>query len=272
MKRAMSRSSHIRGRLFFWRVPYGKLKKNKHMKTKTLIMGFLSVCMLFTSCENDELAINPSSNITTESFTASNITELDVESVFKVYITFSDTEESVTVEANENLHDIIDIVQDGSRLNIALERNSNIRGEVVLNVYIKTQYIDKISADGASSVAFENILAGNNLNLRISGASQFTGSLEVDELHANLYGASQINLTGSSNSFNIVASGASRMTGFGFETNTLTTDLEGASMVSITVNESMDITAREASMVNYKGDAEITKQQLTDASVIVNRN
>ena len=84
-----------------------------------------------------------------------------------------------------------------------------------------------VKAKRASLIEFENLLETSLLDLEITDAAKVSGSIEVDDLVAKLTGASILQISGNSNSFDIDATGASEMTGFDFATNTLKTDLKG---------------------------------------------
>lgn len=252
----------------FNRIPL-KVHVLNEVKTKVFLLAILGLGFIFTSCEKDDFNVAPSTKVTVTSFSASNISQLDVSDVFNVYVSFSKTEESVQVEASENIHHLIEMSQSGNELIVGLRRNSRISGIPVLNVYIKTATLSKVKAEGAAAIEFENLLATSHLDVKITGAAKVSGSIEVENLVAKLTGASILQISGNSNSFDIDARGASQMTGFDFATNTLKTDLTGASNISLVVNEKLDVTASGASNVRYKGNGIIENQYLKDASEIV---
>jgi hypothetical protein len=238
------------------------------MKTKVILLAVLSLGFIFTSCQKDDLNVVPSSKITTTNFSATGITELDVSDIFKVYVTFSETEESVQVEANENLHQAIEMSQSGNKLIVGLQKNTNISGTPVLNVYIKTSALNKLSAIGASTILFQNKLVSNKLVINLEGAALLNGEVEVNELISDLLGASEMTVSGSADLLEVKAEGASKMRDFNFNTDNLDAYLYGASEVSVTVNQKLDVTASGASNVYYKGSGVVENQNLSDSSKI----
>ena len=239
------------------------------MKTKVILLAILGLGFIFTSCEKDDFNVVPSAKVTTTNFPASGISQLDVSDVFNVYVSFSATEEFVQVEANENLHSLIEMSQSGNKLIVGLQKNTSISGAPVLNIYIKTTSLTKVKAEGASFVEFENLLETSQLDVEITGASKVSGNIEVVDLVANLTGASILDFSGNSNSFDIDASGASEMYDFDFVSNTLNANLDGGCTISLAVNEKLNVRASGASNVFYKGNGVIESQNLSDASRIV---
>jgi hypothetical protein len=242
------------------------------MKTKTIFLAILSLGLFFTSCDDDDFNIIPSDKITTEEISVSNFNKLDVSSPFQVQITFSETEESVVVEANENLHQEIDVNVKDDKLYISLHDNTTISGTPVLNVYIKTSTLNKVAAEGASIIEFQNPLNTNIFEIEMEGACTFTGQLHVDEFYSQLIGASKMNISGNTDTFDINAEGASGMKDFDFACDNLNADLYGASNISLTVNQTLDVSASGASNVYYKGSGIIESQNLSDTSKIVKMN
>lgn len=256
----------------FNRIPL-KVNILNEVKTKVILLAILSLGIIFTSCVKDDFDVVPSTKVTTTDFSASGISQLEVSNVFKVYVSFSETEESVQVEASANVHSLIEMSQVGNKLIVDLHKNTTFpSGAPVLNVYIKTATLSKVKATGTAFVEFENLLDRSQLDLEITGAAAVSGSIEVDDLLAQLTGAAKLDISGNSNSFDIDAEGASEMTGFDFATNTLKTDLKGGSNISLVVNQKMEVSARGGSKVRYKGNGIIDKQYLSDASQIVNMN
>lgn len=239
------------------------------MKTKVILVAILGLAFIITSCEEDNFNVVPSAKITTANFSASNISELDVSDVFKVYVIFSQTEESVQVEANENIHHLIKMRQSGNKLIVGLNENTNISGALVLNIYIKTATLTMVKAERTSSIEFENLLETSQLELEINDAAKVSGSIEVDDLVAKLIGIAKLDISGNSDSFDIDAAGASEMTGFDFATKNLKANLNGSCNISLTIDQKLDVTASGTSNVFYKGNGVIEKQNLKDASKIV---
>ena len=239
------------------------------MKIKNLLFAVITMGLLGTSCEKDNY-ITPNGNVTTISKTLSGYNELEVSDQFTVYITFSDTIESIEVEANANLHAHINVFRLNDRLIINLDNEVNItNGNAVLNIYITTKELDAFYGVGAASIELQNTLTVNNLEIELTGASNFNGTVAVDQLNSKLTGASNLSLTGSSNSFEIDAKGGSNLKEFDFETNFLFADLEGGCNLYLTVQSELDVNANGASNVYYKGNGVIIQQHLSGGSQIV---
>lgn len=240
------------------------------MKTKSILVLLLAMSIAFTSCKKNENYVTPSGNVTTQSKPITGFNALDISDQFKVYVTFSATEESVNIEADDNLQSYIQVSKNNDRLVVKLDDNINIReGEATLNIHVSIIDLEKIEGAGATSFYFQNGLIGNELELNLTGACSLTGLVNLNQLNATITGSSNLSITGTTETFKIDATGASNMEGYGFETYKLEADLEGASNLNLTVHEKMDVKASGASTVYYKGNGFVNSQNLSGASEII---
>lgn len=237
------------------------------MKTLRLntLLALIAIGLLFGACNK---TIIPSGNLTTKQYSITDYSKLDVSAAINATVEFSSTEESIVIQTDDNIQDYIKVEKKNDALIIGFEDDVNISGISTINAIIKTSEVSKFVLSGASKVTLENQLTTNNVNIDLSGASNFIGNVDVQSLACNLSGASKVDLSGSSNSFSLDASGASRIGNYDFETKTFTAKLSGASSASLTVSDGINIEASGASSLSYKGDATINQQSLSGASTV----
>ncbi len=241
------------------------------MKTKSILLVLFALGILFTSCEKYD-DVTPSNQVTTVNKNITGYSQLNVSDPFKVYVTFSDSEESIRIEANSNLQQYITCEKQSNQLVIYLSNNVNIEGSAVLNVYITTKQLDAFYAAGASTIQLQNELNATDVTIDLTGASTFSGTMFVKELYADLTGASNLNIEGSSDSIDLEAYGASNMKDYGFETDNFTCDLEGGCQAYLTIQQTLNVRANGASNVYYKGNGVVNSQDLSGGSSIQKMN
>jgi hypothetical protein len=241
------------------------------MKTKSILAVLFAVGVLFTSCKkNDD--VTPSNNVTTVNKAITGYSQLNVSDPFKVYVTFSDTEESIQIEANQNLQQYITCEKKNNQLVIDLDDKIDIKGTSTLNVYITTKQLDAFDAAGATTIQLQNELNAGNVSIKLSGACTFSGTMFVNELNADITGASNLNISGTSASVELDADGASNMKDYGFETNNFTCNLIGGCDAYLTVQQNLKVKAKGACNIYYKGTGTVSSQDLTGGSSIQKMN
>jgi hypothetical protein len=235
------------------------------MKTKTIFTILIGISTLLTSCDKD---IIPSGEVTIEQKSITGYNAIDVSDALKVKVIFSETEEKVEIETNENLHKYIIVENVSDHLVIRLQNHIDIEGDAVLNVYVTTKGVTGFFASDASRIILNDTLIADNININLSDASRFNGILEVENLTVKVQDASSIKLAGHADSYYAIASDASQIKDYEFETRYLNIKLSDASNAKLTVLEKMDVVASDASSLYYKGDGIIGSLHISDASVI----
>lgn len=236
------------------------------MKTKSIRIVIALVCGLLSSCEYE--TIRASRHVTKREVNYSDFNGIKVSNAFNAYITFSDTEEKIEIEANENLHDNVVLKIEGNDLIVKLKKHTIVGGKVTLNVFITTKRITHFDISGASNLTLENALVAENASIELSGASEFYGELRVNRLEVDTSGASRIELFGSTGYLDASLKGSSELRDYDFTVEELDIRLSGASDAYLRVTESIDIRASGASTLNYKGGAVVNNKNLSGASKI----
>lgn len=237
------------------------------MRTKSIIIVLILALGVLTSCDHE--SIRASDEVSSLDYAIPEYSTLKVSNAFNTYVTFSDTEESVRIEANENLHDRIIVKRDGNALIIKLKSLTSVRGNATLNAYIVTKDISNFDIAGASKLTLENVWNGNNGRIELSGASNFNGEVAVDRLNLDMTGASSLDLYGTASALDADLAGSSDIRDFDLTVKDLKMDMSGASEAYLSISESIDIQASGASSLKFKGDAKITYKRLSGASEIV---
>jgi len=142
------------------------------------------------------------------------------------------------------------------------------RGDKKLRAYISFKSLDKLTASGASDVRVTGIIKTNELNIIMSGASDFEGAIEVNSLTIDLNGASDMSVTGSATNLKVEASGASEFKGYDMQTDNCSAKASGASDIKVTVNKELSAQASGASGVYYKGSGVIRDLKSNGASSV----
>ncbi|MEN1785049.1 MAG: head GIN domain-containing protein [Bacteroidota bacterium] len=235
------------------------------MKTK-MSFGLLATILLITACNSETIRV--SDTITTETYAFSDYSTLQISGDMDAFVQFSDSVEQIEIETNENLQDKIIVSKDGNTLRIRLEDNIGIKGNATMKAYITTANISGYRISGDSSVALENTLSTDEVSVNLSGNSNFSGQLAVNTLDVDLQGDSECNVFGTARSVNAAIQGDSELKDYDLNVNDLVIDLSGDSEAFLSVSNTIDVNASGDSELNYRGDAEITRQRLSgDAKV-----
>jgi hypothetical protein len=222
---------------------------------------------------DDGETLQGSGNVVSEQVALADFTEIEAQSAFDLEITQSDTF-AVTVRADDNILDLLDVSKSGDTLRLGLERGVSLRGDVTLEATITMPDLEGLKLSGASRASVSGFRSSGRLDINLSGASRVDGDLEAGEVDIRLSGASRVDgdleagdvdidasgasrvvLEGSATGLILEGSGASSLDLADFTVNTAEVELNGASEATVNVQERIDpVDVSGASRLRYLGD------------------
>jgi len=185
---------------------------------------------------------------------SSNFEAVEVSQGLDLYITQSNTT-SITVEADENLHHIIQTEVQGSTLKIYA--TENIRRAASRKIFLNVETIALIQSNSGSDVFSKNTIEVDELTLNSSSGSDIELSVKTNTLHCNASSGSDINLKGTTNI--LIADAASGSDIRAYRLNAKTSKVTASSGADISINTSKELTARATSGADiiYSGEPKI---------------
>jgi len=239
---------------------------------------FTLICSLIFTGLNAQWGSNfikLSKNITTESKAISGFDKLEVSEDFEVYIHFENNSEKVSIEANENLHDLIEVEKIGTTLKISTKpystrsgfgKNSGAKERLV--AHITAKHLTSISGDEDVIFELEDKLQGDELSIDLNEDCTLKGHVNVNKLKVKLDEDSVLDIKGSA--INMIAHADEDCTidGEDFVVSKLKIELTEDSEARLTVNGDIDLKAQEDSYFYHKGNGKFIRKKLRGDSEV----
>jgi hypothetical protein len=232
------------------------------MKT-TIISTFLIALLVIFSC--NVIGEIGSGNIVKQDRTVSSFNGIDVSGAFSVMLT-QGTTNAVTVEADDNLMDLIKTEVRGNVLYI--ENKRPISGSKSLKVYVTFQELKSLDLSGAVEVSSMNKLTLADLSIDGSGSSDCKLDMDVQKLGIDCSGGSKLKLSGSAKEVNLDASGSVDLLAFDFPAENYKVEISGAGKAEINVIKELNVEISGAGNVRYKGNPTKNIQDISGAGSV----
>ena len=239
------------------------------MTTLTRIIVTSIISLLMLSCNfsmNLGDGIDGNGNVeTAERSISKDFDEIKVSQGIDLYITQSN-DVSLTVEADENLHDLIMTeVTDGV---LKIYSTENIRRASSKKVMLTINSISSIKATSGSDVYSTNTIEVANLELKSTSGSDIKLDVKTESLDCYSTSGSDMELSGSTNLF-----AASATSGSDINASDLlaeTSNVKATSGADISVNTSKALTAKATSGgdIRYSGNPEKVEKSDTSAGSV----
>ncbi|MFI0429023.1 GIN domain-containing protein [Mariniflexile sp. HMF6888] len=241
------------------------------MKTNNLFIILAIFGLIITSCSVDTIRVDGNDYITTKNYNYFNYSAIEISSGFNAYVTFSDTEESIEIEANDNLFPYIITSNNNNTLVVKLKNNINIRGASTLKVHIKTKSITSFKASADTRIYLQNKFIANNAKISLSADSFFTGELDVNSLQYYGSADTRSDLKGKVNFLDANLTADSKISNYGLEINDLKIKMSADCDAYLTILGTIDVNAVADCTLYYKGNATIINQHLVADSRIIKK-
>ncbi|GAA3581779.1 GIN domain-containing protein [Snuella lapsa] len=236
--------------------------------SKYIMLCFLT--LIVNACSIDTVNVQGSDVITTKSLNVSDFSHLEVNGNFNVYVKFSQTETSIDIEANSNLHKYITTVVENDKLNIRVQNNIFVDDNSTLNIYITTKALTDFKAVGSSNIYLQSPLVTDNAKIKLLGDCLFLGELAINNtLQIDASSDSTVDLLGNVNILEADLVANTKLLNYNLQVEHLKLKMFADCMANITVNSSISIEAMVDCILYYKGNATILDNDLSINSKLI---
>lgn len=223
------------------------------MSTITKVLIGLITGLLFVSC-NLNIGVRGNGNVQTKARTIDgNFDAIEVSRGLDVYLTQSDTE-NITVQADENLHNIIKTEIEGGVLKIFAK--DNISYSEARKVMVSFKNVTKISASSGSDVYGTNNFTINNLELSTSSGSDMTLKIDAETLDCSSSSGSDLTLTGKTEFIKANASSGSTIDAEKLTASNTEAKASSGADILITTTKTLIAKASSGGDITYYGNPE----------------
>lgn len=234
---------------------------------KLLLFAALAVYTLSVAAQDDKVFVKDA-NAQPRKITGS-FTGVSVSGSIDLYLSQSNEEVVVVSAAEPELRDrIVTEIKNGVLEIYFRDKGFKWTRDRKLKAYVSFKTLNKLSASGSSDIYANGIIKSNSLQLTLSGASDFKGAVDLQELSINQSGSSDSQISGRADKVSILVSGASDVKGYDLITDYCEANASGASDIQLTVNKEINAIASGSSDISYKGTATASSIKSSGASSV----
>jgi hypothetical protein len=141
-----------------------------------------------------------------------------------------------------------------------------------MKAFVSIKTLSSLDASGSSDVYVDGSIHSEDLDISLSGASDFKGTVIAGQLQMHQSGSSDANVKGSASNVRIHLSGASDFKGYDITVDNCSVESSGSSDVQITVNKELKVSASGSSDVYYKGDGVVKEVNTSGSSSVTKKS
>lgn len=231
------------------------------MSTLVKILTALILSLTLCSCQFDFITAGERGNgnvVTTERTPEGTFDSVEASEGLDIIIN-QGTELSITVEADENLHDLILTDIKGNTLKVHCK--SNIGRATSKKIFVSMPAVKKLESNSGADLWSMGVIKAEDLHLKTSSGADIRLDVEATDLVLESSSGSDIEVSGTAT--NIMAHASSGSDINAGQLQALNAKAEATSGADITVNssEKIDIRTNSGGDVSYRGNPAIVQKQ-----------
>jgi hypothetical protein len=237
------------------------------MKSLRLAM-ILTLSVVLVSCADCQWnrTVRGNGNIIKKDRPATYFDGVKVSSGIDVYLTQGD-KETITVEADENLHEyILTEVKDG-KLHVYTD-NVNIREAERERVYVTIKDVKSLKTSSAGDLIGETPVKGDNIEIGASSAGDIKIEVYAKEVEVDISSAGDIRLTGEADKLVADLSSAGDLNAGDFKVREAKVSVSSAGDATIYVTEKLVARSSSAGNITYQGSPKFVDAHSSSAGGI----
>ena len=235
-----------------------------------LISIYLALLFSTTSCIfNGVIGIKGNGKVVSEERSISaGFDEINVQQGINLFVTQGKST-NISVEADENILDLLVTEVKNNELNIYFEKN--VHWAKSRNVYLTASTISKISASSGASVKSENTIQAASLELDASSGSTIKIHTNAEEIKSESSSGSNITIFGKSKNLTANASSGSSIKANELKTENAFTKVSSGANIDLNVTQKLSAEASSGGAIDYGGNPiEVDKETSSGGSVSKN--
>ena len=208
--------------------------------------------------KSDKPKIEGSGNMVTREVSVQSFDELNVSGVFSVLLT-QGGKEGVRIEADDNLQELFEVKNEGSKLNISMKKDVNFSSKKKLKVYISFKKLKNMDLKTVGDVSSDQNLNFDDLKLHNKSVGNIDLKLTAQTLNVDNKSVGNIRLSGKANNVVIRNKSVGSIQAAGFVVQTMDIDNNGIGSAEVNAEKELKVKDNMMGKVTNKGAAAIKR-------------
>ena len=235
--------------------------------TNYIFIGILFIATIFTSCGLDIFngVVGNSNVIRTERTTKATFSGIKVSTGIDLFIHQGSTN-AITVEADENLHDLIITEVKEGVLNIYTAKN--IWKSKARKVYVTIEKLTLLKASSGSNVKSESKIDTNEIYIDASSGASIDIEIVAKNVITETSSGSDVKIKGTTTNHAARASSGSSINAYELKSTNANASASSGASINIYASKNMDAKASSGGAIDYTGNpTSINKEASSGGSV-----
>lgn len=145
-------------------------------------------------------------------------------------------EGTITVEAESNIMEHLEIEVKGDKLEIGIEDGYNINTRKGIKITVPVEKISSLSMAGSGDIRSNMTLKSRDMDISVAGSGDIDVAVESEKLDVSIAGSGDVKISGRTEYLDASVAGSGGIDGFNLKANNVDASIAGSGDVSIYCN------------------------------------
>lgn len=206
----------------------------------------------------DKKKIKGSGKVITKDYPVQAFDQLQASGIYSLVLTQGNKDE-VKIEADDNLQEIFEVSNEGSKLNIKMKRDVNFDSDTKMKVYVTFKKIKAFDLKMVGSTSNEGQLNFDDLSINNKCVGDITLKLTANTINLENKGVGDVKLSGKAEDVTIVNKSVGSISAADFVVQKL--NIENTGVGSAEVNAEKEITVKDSFLAKVKNKGAATPKK-----------
>ncbi len=230
------------------------------MKIVSLLTAGLILAGSISAQENKKETVEGNGNLVTKEIPVSGFTELKASGIYQLKLS-QGSKESVTIEADENLHEYFNVKNEGNKLVIDMKKleNKNFKSKKGLKVYVTFKKLTDMELSTIGDVTSEKELSFDALKMDNKSVGNINLQLTANTLNLDNKSVGDITLSGKAGDAHVKNKGVGSLQAGSFVVQTMNIENTGVGEAEVNAEKNLKVKDSFLGKVKNKGKATAKK-------------
>lgn len=206
--------------------------------------------------------IEASGNVITRSVPVQSFDELNASGVFSLHLS-QGAKEEIRIEADDNLQELFEIKNEGSRLIVGMKKNVSIQGSNKMKVHVTFKKLKSIALSMVGGTSSEKSLIFDELKISNSSVGSLNLELNARSLNMKNESVGSVKLTGKADNAVIKSNSVGSIQAGNFVVQKMEIKNSGVGSAEVNAEKELIVTDSFLGKVKNKGNAPVKKSAKT---------
>lgn len=204
--------------------------------------------------ENDKPKLKGSGNVVTRAIPVQSFDELNLSGIFSVLLS-QDGKEEVRIEAEDNLQDLFEVKNEGSRLLIRMKKNVDFKNTKKMKVYVSFKKLKTMDLKTVGDISSEQNLNFDQLKIDNESVGSVDLKLTAQSLNIDNKSVGNVKLSGKADNVVIKNKSVGSIQASAFVVQKMDIDHNGIGSAEVNAEKELKVKDSFLGKVKNKGSA-----------------